>query len=47
MNTDLSNSQKKDMNKIENKCNFNNIKNDYFLMKVFNNLKKKNSLEIT
>ena len=45
MNTELSN-QKKDINKIETKCNLNNTKNDYFLQKVFNNLHKKNSLEI-
>ena len=47
MNTELPNSQKKEINKIKNMCDLKNIKNDYFLMKVFNNLKKKNSLEIT
>ena len=46
MNTEPPNSQKKDINKIEDKCDFNNITNDYFLMKIFNNLNKKNSLEI-
>ena len=46
MNAELSNSQKKEINKIEDKCDLKNIKNDYFLMKVFNNLKKKNSLEM-
>ena len=45
MNIKLS-SQKKDINKIEAKCDLNNIKNDYFLQKVFNNLHKKNSLEM-
>ena len=45
MNTELS-SQKKDINKMEAKFDFKNIKNDYFLQKVFNNLRKKNSLEI-
>ena len=46
MNTELSNNQKKDINKMEEKYDLNNIKNDYFLQKVFNNLYKKNSLEI-
>ena len=46
MNTELSNNQKKDTNKMEEKCDLNNIKNDYFLQKVFDNLHKKNSLEI-
>ena len=46
MNTELS-SQKKDINKMEAKCDLNNIKNDYFIQKVLNNLQKKNSLEIT
>ena len=42
MNSELSNNQK-----TEAKCDLKKIKNDYFLMKVFNNLKKKNSLELT
>ena len=46
MNSELSNNQKKEINKKEVKCDLKNIKNDYFLMKVFNNLNKKNSLEI-
>ena len=46
MNSELSNSQNKVINKIEDQCDFKNIKNDYILMKVFNNLQKKNSLEI-
>ena len=47
MNTEFSSSQKKDITKLENKGDFKNIKNDYFLQKVFNNLNKKKSLEIT
>ena len=47
MNTELSNNQKKNINKVEDKCDLKNIKYDYFLMKVFNNLKKKYLLEIT
>ena len=35
------------MNKIEVKCDFKKIKKDYFLLKVFNNMRKKNLLEIT
>ena len=46
MNSELSNNQKTETNKTEAKCDFKNIKNDYFLQKVFNNLNKKNSLEI-
>ena len=46
MNSELSKSQKKDINQIE-KCDFKNIKGDYFLQKVFNNLNKKKSLEIS
>ena len=46
MNSELSNNQKTEINIIEAKCVLQNIKNDYFLMKVFNNLKKKNSLEM-
>ena len=47
MNSEISNNQKKDMNKIEVKCDFKKIKKDYFLLKVFNNIRKKNLLEIT
>ena len=32
--------------KIESKDIFNNLKNDYFLQKLFNNLLKKKSLDI-
>ena len=46
MNSELSNNQKTETNKTEAKCDFKAIKNDYFLMKVFNNLQKKNSLEM-
>ena len=46
MNSELSNNQKAERDKAEVKCDLKNIKNDYFLMKVFNNLKKKNSLEM-
>ena len=37
---------KKELNKIELKDIFKNLKNDYFLQKVFNNLMKKKSLDI-
>ena len=40
------NSQKKDINNIEDKCVFKKIRNAYFLRKAFNYLQKKNSLEI-
>ena len=46
MNSEFSNNQKEETNKTEAKCDLKNIKNDYFLMKVFNNLQKKNSLEM-
>ena len=46
MNSELSKNQKTETNKTEAKCDLKNIKSDYFLMKVFNNLKKKNSLEM-
>ena len=35
---------KKELNKIELKDIFKNLKNDYFLLKIFNNLMKKNHL---
>ena len=47
MNSEISNNQKKEINKIEVKCDFKNIKNNYFLLKVFNNMQKNNLLEIT
>ena len=37
---------KKELNKIESKDIFKNLKNDYFLQKLFNNLLKKKSLDI-
>ena len=37
---------KRELNKIELKDIFKNLKNDYFLQKVFNNLMKKKSLEV-
>ena len=37
---------KRELNKIELKDIFKNLKNDYFLQNVFNNLIKKKSLEI-
>ena len=46
MNSELSNNQKTETNKTEAKCDFKNIKNDYFLLKLFNNLQKKKSLEM-
>ena len=39
----ITNNQKSEL-KI--KCNLDNIKNDYFLQKVFNNLSKKETFEI-
>ena len=41
----LSN-EKKESNKIESKDIFKNLKNDYFLQKLFYNLLKKKSLNI-
>ena len=46
MNSELSNKQKKDINKIEAKCDLKNIKNNYVLQIVFNKIQKKNLLEI-
>ena len=46
MNSELSNNQEKEINEIESKCDFKNIKSNYVLQKVFNNINKKNSLEI-
>ena len=45
MNSELSDNLKKDINKIEAKCDYKIIKSDNFLQKVFNNLSKKKSLE--
>ena len=44
-NSELS-KDKKELNQIESKDIFKNLKNDYFLQKLFNNLLKKKSLEI-
>ena len=38
--------EKSESNKIESKDIFKNLKNDYFLQKLFNNLLKKKSLDI-
>ena len=38
--------EKTELNKIKSKDIFNNLKNDYFLQKVFNNLMTKKSLDI-
>ena len=43
---DLS-SEKSDSNKVESKDIFKNLKSDYFLQKLFDNLQKKKSLDIT
>ena len=40
------NKDKKELNGIEMKDIFKNLKNDYFLLKIFNNLMKKKSLDI-
>ena len=40
------NKDKRELNKIEIKDIYKNLKNDYFLRKVFNNLMKKKSLDI-
>ena len=40
------NKDKRELNKIEIKDQYKNLKNDYFLQKVFNNLMKKKSLDI-
>ena len=37
--------EKKESNKIESKDIFKNLKNDYFLQKLFHNLLKKKSLD--
>ena len=47
MKSELSNYQKNDLNNLEAKYGFKNIKNNNILRKVFNNLPKKNSLQIT
>ena len=44
-NNELS-KDKKELNQIESKDIFKNLKNDYFLQKLFINLLKKKSLEI-
>ena len=41
--SDIRNNQKREINM---KCNLENIKNDYFLQRVMNNLSKKETLEI-
>ena len=46
MNSQLSNSHKKDMNEIGAKCDFKKLKSNYVLQKVFNNINKKNLVEI-
>ena len=38
--------EKTESNKIESKDIFKNLKNDYFLQKLFHNLLKKKSLDI-
>ena len=40
------NKDKTELNKIESKDIFKNLKNDYFLQQLFNNLLKKKSLNI-
>ena len=40
-----SNNLKEEKNQIKSKDKYDNLKNDYFLQKVFNNLEKKKSLD--
>ena len=42
----LENIKQNELNQVKSKCEFNNLKSNYILQKIFNNLKEKKSLEM-
>ena len=42
----ISNNKKEELKQMKSKDKFENLKSNYFLQKIFDNLKKKKSLEI-